>query len=691
MHHRKHCIVLLIVVLFSDSLRAQELLFRSGFEPGSEIVDQTSGGADIVGTDQSVAAPNDWAGLEDHPNIGKVNLQYQDKDDQQQSKRRAEIAADPTNSGRGQVLKYWLIDDHVTYERGRIQANMYGAEQGINELYERFKIYLPSESFLPLKEDSSSFGFLTILEIWNNNNWNPAFGDPDAYPYRVKVNITKPAGADQELYLNVGGEQQSRACCWGEGDDKQWEATSTYALPLDTWLDLEFYLLAGDATTGRVQMAVTAPGQEKQLLFDITSWTRHPDDPNPDGVKFFNPLKMYTNSESTIDKVSAAGDSLKLYWDDFELWKDKKIEGANGEGEGSSCRPSIQWENTAFDPPSNSFVVQWEVTPDGNYMDGVIGLSDGAAGAYSDLATIVRFNSEGKIDARDGDNYTADNAIPYERERTYQIRLEGDMTTRTYSAYVTPEGEAEQAIGTNFAFRTEQAEVAQLNHYAINTESCQLRASNFSVTSSEAERLSVRARGAAGSERLALWLDDQEATAWVLDTAFADYTYAGELAGKNIKVVFTNDDGSTRDIVVDYLQTNGVVLEAEDQPVNTGVWIPENNACGGEYDQVLHCNGYIDFGTPVNRLAANPSEAKRQLQAREVQPRLHPNPTRGTVYLSASDIAQVHIYNRLGQWMETHRVSDTAELDLRHLNPGMYLIRSGEGDQPYAQRIIIER
>ena len=483
---------IIVCLLLIHPLVAQELIFQSRFEPGTSIVDQGSQFADIVGTDNSVAPPNNWTSVQEHPNAGNIDLQYQDKDDSQQDDRRAELVSDPTGSGRGQVLKFWIVDDHVSFERGRIQANNYGAPEGMTEYYQRTKLYLPSASFTPLIQNADAFDFLTTTEIWNDNNWNPAFGEPDAYPYRMKVNITKAPGAGQPLLLEAIGEKQSRPCCWGEGPDKIWQALSTYTLPLDTWLDIEIYIKEGDATTGRFQLALTPEGGTKQMLIDVASWTYNPDDPNPDGIKFSNPMKMYTNSGSTIDKVVAAGDSLKYYWDDFELWNGKTIEGASGTGVGSSgpgeapsCSSPILWETTPFTPQTTAFVAQWDMTPNENLMNGVVGLSPSPAGAYGELAIIVRFNDQGFIDARNGSTYTATNAVPYAKDAVYQLRTEVDLNTNTYDVYVTPEGGQEQTVAENFAFRTEQASATELGYYNINTEECQLAVSDFAIFSSD--------------------------------------------------------------------------------------------------------------------------------------------------------------------------------------------------------------
>lgn len=80
--------------------------------------------------------------------------------------------------------------------------------------------------------------------------------------------------------------------------------------------------------------------------------------------------------------------------------------------------------------------------------------------------------------------------------------------------------------------------------------------------------------------------------AWTVGTAFQDYTIANVNAAK-IRVVLTNDDtDNARDAEIDYIAINGVVFQAEDMEINTGVW---SGKCGGSFSPFLHCNGYIEF------------------------------------------------------------------------------------------------
>ncbi|MBN2532894.1 MAG: hypothetical protein JXB88_08385 [Spirochaetales bacterium] len=119
----------------------------------------------------------------------------------------------------------------------------------------------------------------------------------------------------------------------------------------------------------------------------------------------------------------------------------------------------------------------------------------------------------------------------------------------------------------------------------------------------------VRARGTMGGEIMELRIDNNLVASWTMSTSYQDYYADGS---GTIEVHFTNDDELQNglDIQVDYITYNGVTYQAEDQEVNTGVYI--DGSCGGSYSEMLQCNGYIRFDTgtgpttpPVNLGDAN--------------------------------------------------------------------------------------
>lgn len=126
-----------------------------------------------------------------------------------------------------------------------------------------------------------------------------------------------------------------------------------------------------------------------------------------------------------------------------------------------------EFHRSAFDTAEKgTFSVRFDATPSAQALSSVIGLSSGVASTFSDLAAIVRFNSSGTIDARDGSSYSADAAISYAAGVTYSFRMEVNVATHTYSVFVTAPGGVEQLIGSDFAFRTEQGEVTSLDSWS---------------------------------------------------------------------------------------------------------------------------------------------------------------------------------------------------------------------------------
>jgi hypothetical protein len=105
--------------------------------------------------------------------------------------------------------------------------------------------------------------------------------------------------------------------------------------------------------------------------------------------------------------------------------------------------------------------------------------------------------------------------------------------------------------------------------------------------------ITVRARGTMGGEIMELHVDGNIIDTWTMSTSYQDFTATA--TGGTIDVYFTNDDElqDGMDIQVDYIIYDGVTYQAEDQEVNTGVYV--DGGCGGSYSDMLQCNGYIRF------------------------------------------------------------------------------------------------
>jgi hypothetical protein len=105
-------------------------------------------------------------------------------------------------------------------------------------------------------------------------------------------------------------------------------------------------------------------------------------------------------------------------------------------------------------------------------IDGVLGLSNGRADAFSALGPIVRFNASGVVDARNGSSYMAANVFGYETDGTfYRVRMNVNLGTHTYSAWAYEHGFPEVQIASDYAFRTEQQAVPRLDALASRVDS----------------------------------------------------------------------------------------------------------------------------------------------------------------------------------------------------------------------------
>jgi hypothetical protein len=139
---------------------------------------------------------------------------------------------------------------------------------------------------------------------------------------------------------------------------------------------------------------------------------------------------------------------------------------------GAPCATSMNgaWVNNPFPAKNGMFTVTFEGTPSSGTGDFLMGLSSGAATAFTAMAVIVRFGTTGNIDARNGGAYAAASTIAYAANMTYRVRLVVDVAAHRFSAYVTPPGGQEQLLGMNYAFRTEQNNVTSLNSWVVHAD-----------------------------------------------------------------------------------------------------------------------------------------------------------------------------------------------------------------------------
>lgn len=129
---------------------------------------------------------------------------------------------------------------------------------------------------------------------------------------------------------------------------------------------------------------------------------------------------------------------------------------------------SSTYQNQSIVLQSGIFEATFDATPLGNSIDVLAGLSSSTATVHSDVACAVRFKLDGTIVARKGGAWDAASTILYTPNTSYHFRLVVDIQSHIYSIYVTPKGESEFTVGTNFAFRSEQSGVSSLSYWSLS-------------------------------------------------------------------------------------------------------------------------------------------------------------------------------------------------------------------------------
>jgi hypothetical protein len=243
---------------------------------------------------------------------GSLTVQYEGGDP---SERWARVVPDPTN-GSNRLLQFMLKQANVRDAaglavKGRVQMNAYDTGNvRAREVRFTTRMYL-SQDFLLLKALPQTFSWLTISEWWNNGGWTG-----QDFPFRVAVNITKPA-AEPGAALRFTAHAQTLNREANKWDTTVWtETNGNIEVPIGQWVTLEYHFREGNGSEGRFYLALVSESGVRQVVFDVHGWTQHPDDPAPDGITHFNPLKLYT-SKALVDAVRDAGGALQVFWDDL--------------------------------------------------------------------------------------------------------------------------------------------------------------------------------------------------------------------------------------------------------------------------------------------------------------------------------------------------------------------------------------
>jgi hypothetical protein len=122
------------------------------------------------------------------------------------------------------------------------------------------------------------------------------------------------------------------------------------------------------------------------------------------------------------------------------------------------------WQNMSVSSQTGSFTIAFDILPSTDKIDGVTGLSNGAADGHSDIAAGVRFAPSGVIDAPTGSAYKAAGVLRYTAGVKHHVVMTVNIAKKSYSVSVSKPGGSPVVIADNYPFRTEQMSVKTLNN-----------------------------------------------------------------------------------------------------------------------------------------------------------------------------------------------------------------------------------
>jgi hypothetical protein len=282
----------------------RELIYSTGFENGARIVPaHTSSGETLDDLIDGKNGPK-------HSEFGGLRFHYEGGGERMRYARVVEEKGNPSN----RVVHFWANQANAKhFIKVRIQADVTGVGKGFKEIYQSVRFYLPADMEL-LTSYPAEITWLTIMEVWNNSPLRP-------FPFRVTVGLHKPAKGKDSLYFHAEAQDVNQTQVKKAKFSTIWEQLNRqFKVPFGKWMTLEYYVAEGDKKRGHFFMAVTPEGGKRAVLFDITNFTHHTQDPAPNGFSTWNPLKLYT-SKQLVDYMRGQGKALEAYWDDVSIWK----------------------------------------------------------------------------------------------------------------------------------------------------------------------------------------------------------------------------------------------------------------------------------------------------------------------------------------------------------------------------------
>jgi hypothetical protein len=269
------------------------LLFESGFEPDTYVLDDEIKGID----NNATTGINDWGNLSGY-------LPWVLYGDAYFEGGSMEISEDPFDS-ENHVLHLHNTENVSDYSRSQWELeqvhNWYveGDPNLFEQQFYRFRILIP-ERITTLYSTEERAGWYMI---WESHAW-------DFEPTRHGIYLFKLEDSDH----------------WGFRIVQQSSITSEYLyenedyydveVPIDEWFTMEIFFKY-DEIDGEFYVAIQRDGQPRQTIANYTGQTKY-------GTKLHDQMmfKLYHHSDY-LNRTTALGlDGIHQYYDDFEIWSD---------------------------------------------------------------------------------------------------------------------------------------------------------------------------------------------------------------------------------------------------------------------------------------------------------------------------------------------------------------------------------
>ncbi|GEN56492.1 hypothetical protein GCM10012290_01400 [Halolactibacillus alkaliphilus] len=284
-----------------------------------------------------------------------------------------------------------------------------------------------------------------------------------------------------------------------------------YSVDSIMWMDSRVNIIENNSNRIIIEINVKgAMGESVIAKFNL----------NEGGVPWKNNV-LYEDSFEAGDSESAV-----LNWDSFgvgEVYYEKIISPLYSQKDFTGVK--------TFEPQLDKVVVEYDFIAFSNDVDAVMGNGgiNQTISNYPDIPIIVRAtsNNGGFFDARDFNQFKAENTLAFEKDTTYHVRLEIDLDNQTYNAFVKPVGEEEVQIALDYRFRDSAqnpedigrfilqdnrvSQGSQVFNYHINGENQDTSNQSMKVSSNSGESFYVEKVFEAQQERLLIdWLFKKE-------------------------------------------------------------------------------------------------------------------------------------------------------------------------------------